>query len=115
LRQNDYIEAMSNNPPDPAQAAARLEKQKVAAAEGAKAMAEHQAQAEAVRKNMERLRALRLAREAQEATRAPVATKKSAAKGSTRAAKSSKTGSSKTKAEPLSQWLASQRESGRAS
>jgi hypothetical protein len=108
---------MSNNPPDPAQAAARLEKQKVAAAEGAKAMAEHQAQAEAVRKNMERLRALRLAKEAQEATRAPVATKKSASKGSSKSSKtgSSKTGSSKTKAEPLSQWLASQRESGRAS
>ena len=107
---------MSNDPSNPVLDStqdSRLEKQKIAAVEAAKAMAEHQAQAEAVRRNMERLRALRLAKEAEEAARAPVVTKKAASKKSSRGA--SKTASSKTKAEPLSQWLASQRASGRAS
>jgi len=58
---------------------ARAERQRVAAEEGARAMADVERQAAAVRTNMERLRALRQAREAGEATtRAalPPATKK---------------------------------------
>jgi hypothetical protein len=97
---------MSSKPSSPAQLA-RLEKQKIASTEGAKALADSQANGVAVRKNMERLRALRLAKEAEDAARAPIASapvkKKAAAK------------SSKTKAPPLSQWLASQKDSGRAS
>ena len=46
---------------------ARAERQRLAAEEGARAMAEVDRQAAAVRKNMERLRTLREAREAAEA------------------------------------------------
>jgi hypothetical protein len=58
---------------------ARAERQRVFAQEGARAMADIEQQAIALRKNMECLRALREAREAEEArTRAaiPVAVKK---------------------------------------
>jgi len=51
---------------------ARADRQRLAAEEGARAMADIEKKAIAVRKNMERLRALRQAREA-EALRAPVA------------------------------------------
>jgi hypothetical protein len=47
---------------------ARANRQRLALEEGARAMADIQQQAIAVRKNMERLRALREAREAEEAT-----------------------------------------------
>ena len=59
---------------------ARAERQRVAAEEGARAMADAERQAASVRANMERLRALREAREAAEATtqapRAPATKKK---------------------------------------
>lgn len=48
---------------------ARIERMRIAAEEGAEARAEVQARDVAVRKNMERLRALRLAREAEDAAR----------------------------------------------
>jgi hypothetical protein len=47
---------------------ARAERQRVAAEEGARAMADVDRKAVAVRSNMERLRALREAKEAEEAT-----------------------------------------------
>jgi hypothetical protein len=47
---------------------ARANRQRLALEEGARAMADVQQQGVAVRKNMERLRALRRAREAEEAT-----------------------------------------------
>jgi hypothetical protein len=98
---------MSSKPSSPTQIA-RLEKQKIASTEGAKAMADTQANAVAVRKNMERLRALRLAKEAEDAARAPeaapVKTKKAAAKKS-----------AKTKTPPLSEWLATQKDGGHRS
>ncbi|WP_454627246.1 transcriptional regulator [Bradyrhizobium cenepequi] len=47
---------------------ARANRQRLALEEGARAMADVQQQAIAVRKNMERLRALREAKEAEEAT-----------------------------------------------
>ncbi|MGJ4998421.1 transcriptional regulator [Bradyrhizobium sp. HKCCYLR20261] len=52
---------------------ARAERQRVAAEDGAKARAEWDQRAIAVRKNMERLRTLRLAKEAEVAQSAPVA------------------------------------------
>ncbi len=48
---------------------ARAERMRIAAEDGAQARAEVQARDVAVRKNMERLRALRLARDAEEAAR----------------------------------------------
>ena len=50
---------------------ARLEKQRVARIEGAAALAQVDKQSIDVRKNMERLRALRLAKEAEEAANPP--------------------------------------------
>jgi hypothetical protein len=102
---------------------ARLEKRKIASEEGAQALAEQEARAVAVRQNMERLRALRLAKEAQEAAHAPAATKKRASGGKSggrSAGKSAvgksargKKGDGKGQSQPLSAWLASQRDSGR--
>jgi hypothetical protein len=82
---------------------AQFEKKQVAAREGEKAMAHYEAQGRAVRANMEKLRALRLAREAEEAAAAPVRT--STQKPSAR----------KKKAAPakLSDWLSDQQKSGR--
>ncbi|MCR6732885.1 MAG: hypothetical protein NVV83_01735 [Afipia sp.] len=51
---------------------ARLEKQRVAKVEGAQALAQVDKQYVDVRKNMERLRALRLAKEAEDALNPPV-------------------------------------------
>ncbi len=101
---------MSSKPSNPAQAA-RLEKQKIASTEGAKALADYEAGAVAVRKNMERLRALRLAKEAEEAARAPAVT---AAPKKKAASKGAKESSKPKAATPLSEWLASQRDSGRS-
>lgn len=96
---------------------ARLEKRKIASEEGAQALAEQEARAVAVRQNMERLKALRLAKEAEEAKRAPAPTAKRA-KGAKAAkgkggAKSSGGKQEGGKTQPLSAWLAAQRDSGR--
>ena len=83
---------------------ARTEKRRVAAIEGAKALADFDKDAIAVRKNMERLRALRLAKEAEEARNAPPpAPKKRKA--------AAKSGPKET-AQKLSEFLAAQRDSG---
>lgn len=50
---------------------ARLEKQRVARIEGAQALAQVDRQSVDIRKNMERLRALRLAKEAEDALNPP--------------------------------------------
>jgi len=76
------------------------------AAEGRKAMADYEAEAAAIRAKTERLRALRLAKEAAEGAAAP-APKKSAAPRS-KAAKPAK-GASST----LAQWLQDQQKGGR--
>lgn len=99
---------MSSKPSNPAQAA-RLEKQKIASTEGAKALADYEAGAVAVRKNMERLRALRLAKEAEEAARTPAPSATVKRKAAAKGAKST----AEAKATPLSEWLISQRNSGR--
>lgn len=75
------------------------------AADGKKAMAEYEAQAIAVRAKTERLRALRLAREAAEGASVPnrpVATRKRSA---------ARTGS--TASTTLADWLSDQQKSGR--
>lgn len=108
---------MSDKPPSAFQQA-RAEKQKTAAVEGAKAMADRTAQDIAVRKNMERLRALRLAKEAEEAALAadapPKPKKRAAAKSKTAAAARPKGGKG-AKGPELSAWLAQQKELGQRS
>jgi hypothetical protein len=78
---------------------ARAEKQRVARIEGDKALADFERNAIAVRQNMERLRALRLAKEAEEPPPAP---KKAKAVKTTR-----------SKAQKLAEFLTTQREAGR--
>jgi hypothetical protein len=100
LTDNAYMSSMTKPPPSPAQLA-RNERMRTAAIEGAKARADIEARDVAVRKNMERLRALRLAKEAEEATqpkpvKAP-ARKKAAPKQTAK----------------LSDFLASQKSTGR--
>jgi len=83
--------------------AARAEKQRVARVEGDKAIADYEKDAIAIRKNMERLRELRLAKEAEEAAKAPAPTSKKA-----KAVKASR-----STAQKLSEFLATQRSAGR--
>lgn len=96
-----------NKPQSPEQIA-RAEKQRVARVEGAKAMIDVDKDAIAIRKNMERLRALRLAREAEEAEAAanappPAPKKKKAA---------AKKEDPKVTAQKLSEFLAAQKAGG---
>jgi len=83
----------------------RAEKQRVARIEGDKALADFEREAIAVRKNMERLRALRLAKEAEEAASAAPAARKTKAKA---------VKDTRSKAQKLSDFLAAQREAGRS-
>ena len=82
------------------------------AADGKQAMADYEAEAAATRAKTERLRALRLAREAVEPPAAPKrAASKSASTGTGRA-KTAKKGKKQAGAS-LSQWLADQEKGGR--
>jgi hypothetical protein len=84
---------------------ASAEARKVQQAEdGKKAMLDYEAQAAALRANTEKLRALRLARDAAMPA-APAKTKKSATKKAAKA--------EKAKPRPLSDWLDEQRKDGR--
>jgi hypothetical protein len=74
--------------------------------EAEKAMADYEAQGRAVRLNMEKLKALRLAKEAAEAASTPP--KKAAPRGAKQ--KSAASGKATLK---LSQWLANEEKSGR--
>jgi hypothetical protein len=76
------------------------------AADGKSAMAEYQAEAAAMRAKTERLRALRLAREAASPPSPPKAAAGSGKKAGTKAGK-------KTPAAKLASWLTSQERSGR--
>ena len=92
---------MANDPKSPAEGViAKAERQ----ADGKKAMADYEAAAEAVRAKTERLRALRLARDA---ANPPAAAKKT---GSGRAAKSAKKEAAPKKS--LADWLTEQQNSG---
>ena len=85
------------------------------AADGKQAMADYEAEAAATRAKTERLRALRLAREAIEPPAAPkrAASKGAASKGTgTGRAKTAKKGKKQAGAS-LSQWLADQEKGGR--
>jgi hypothetical protein len=110
---------MSNNKSPSAFQQARAEKQKTAAVEGAKAMADRTAQDGALRKNMERLRALRLAKEAEEAALAadapPKAKKAKAGSGTKAAAAAKPKGGKGAKGPELSAWLEQQKASGQRS
>ncbi|WIG52274.1 MAG: hypothetical protein OJF48_003192 [Afipia sp.] len=73
-RRNPHILMMSSKPqtkPQTPEQLARLEKQRLARIEGEIALAEVDKQYVDVRKNMERLKALRLAKEAEEAANPP--------------------------------------------
>jgi hypothetical protein len=83
---------------------ARVEKQRLARIEGDKALADFEREAIAVRQNMARLRALRLAKEAEEATKAPPVTRK----------KATAVKNARSKAQKLSEFLVAQREAGRS-
>lgn len=74
--------------------------------DGKKAMSEYEAERERVRANTARLRALRLARDAEEQAAQPVAPAKKAAKKTTKVKKSAGT---------LADWLSGQQASGRRS
>ena len=101
-----YIRPMSSNKGPSPQQIARAEKQKIASTEGAKALAEARAGDVAIRKNMERLRALRLAKEAEDRANGiglEPAAKKKAVK---------KTAKAKVEKPKLSEYLAQRRDSG---
>ncbi len=96
-----------NIKPQSEQQIARAEKQRVARVEGAKAMIDVDKDAIAIRKNMERLRALRLAKEAEDAANAPPPAPKKKKKAAV------KKDDPKATAQKLAEFLAVQRDSGR--
>ena len=99
---------MASPPQNPTEAQALKAKRE---ADGKKAMAEYEANAEAVRVKTEKLRALRLARDA---AMAPAATAAKAAKAKSSGAKSSKsTKAKKDDSGKLSDWIKSQQDSSR--
>src|SRR5262245_5149597 len=89
---------------DKASADARKAQQ---AEDGKKALLDYEAEAAAVRAKTEKLRALRLARDAA----MPPAPTKAKSSGAKKAAKSTK--AAKEKSRPLSEWLDDQRKDGR--
>lgn len=102
LPETTYMDSMKKQP-SPSQLA-RSERMRVASIEGAKARADYEANDVAVRKNMERLRALRLAKEAQQAAEPQPVKAKAKAKAKKTLAKPAAT---------LSQWMRSEKDSGR--
>ena len=82
---------------------AQFEKKQVAAREGEKAMAHYDAQGRAARVNMEKLKVLRLAKEAADALVAPAA----------KPAKTKKKAATAQDAPKLSEWLEGQKKGGR--
>lgn len=95
---------MTKQPPSASQVA-RSERMRVAAIEGAKARADVEAHDVAIRKNMVRLRELRLAKEAAEAAE-PKPVKATAAKGGKKKAAARPAGT-------LSDYLKTEKSSGR--
>jgi len=82
------------------------DKKQAAGREGQKMMAQHDADGRAVRANMEKLRALRLAKEAADAAAAPPTPVKRAA------TRTSKSKTEKASPAKLSDWLANQQKGG---
>jgi hypothetical protein len=103
---------MASAPKNPTEAQALKAKREQ---DGKKAMAEYEANAEAVRAKTEKLRALRLARDAAMPPAAPKATKAKSAGGKASGTKSAGGKSSKSKKEDpgkLSDWIKTQQNSG---
>jgi hypothetical protein len=95
---------MAHNIKDAERRAEMAAKKSQKALEGEKAMAQYEAEGRAVRANTERLRALRLAKEAADAQAKPVKAAKPA-----KAAKKP----AKKAAVPLASWLSAQKGEGR--
>jgi len=85
---------------------AQFEKKQIAAREGEKAMAHYDAQGRAARTNMEKLRALRLAKEAADALLPPVPKPVKAKKKAATSKSAAKT------APKLAEWLEGQKKGG---
>lgn len=96
---------MTNSKQPTSASSSQRERKMLAAREGEKAMAQYEAESVAVRKNMARLRELRLAREAElpaeVAAPKPAKKKASTAKKGSKNAKTAKAGQQKTLAEFL--------------
>ena len=99
---------MATAPKNPTEAQALKAKRE---ADGKKAMAEYEANAEAVRAKTEKLRALRLARDAAMPQAAPKAPKAKSAGTKSSGGKSAK--SKKEDPGKLSDWIKNQQDSGR--
>jgi len=97
---------MSEKPRTP-HGQAQFEKKQINQRDGEKAMAQYDAEGRAMRANMEKLRAMRLAREAAEAAAAPASAVKRT--GVKRAAAKKKEATAPAK---LSDWLAEQQKGG---
>jgi hypothetical protein len=98
---------MASPPKNPTEAQALKAKRE---ADGKKAMAEYEANADAVRVKTEKLRALRLARDAAMPPAAPKAAK--AKSTGTKSATGTKSKSKKADAGKLSDWIKKQQDSG---
>lgn len=96
-----------NDKTQPSHEPAQFETQQNAALDGGSAMAFYDAQSLAVRANMEKLKALRLAKEAAEAAANPVPVKKKRAAATTK-----KAAAPAAPAPKLSDWLAGQEKGG---
>ena len=94
--------------PRTAHGQAQFEKKQIAAREGEKAMVHYEAQAKAARTNMEKLKALRLAKEAADALIAPEVKPKAKKKSK----KASKKDADEEPAPKLNEWLAGQAKGG---
>jgi hypothetical protein len=100
---------MASPPKNPTEAQALKAKRE---ADGKKAMAEYEANADAVRAKTEKLRALRLARDAAMPPAAPKAAKAKSAGTGTKSATGTKSKSKKADAGKLSDWIKKQQDSG---
>lgn len=98
---------MASPPKNPTEAQALKAKREL---DGKKAMAEYEANAEAVRAKTEKLRALRLARDAANPPAPPKAAK--AKSTGTKSATGTKSKSKKADAGKLSDWIKKQQDSG---
>lgn len=90
----------------------KMQRRRQQAEDGKKAMLAYEANAVAVRANTEKLRALRLARDAAMPSAPAKASGKSSGKSSTKASSRSAKAGKAAKSKPLSDWLSDQRKDG---
>lgn len=91
---------------------AQFEKKQIAAREGEKAMVHYEAQARAARVNMEKLKALRLAKEAADALNAPEVKPKAAKKAKKKSKAAAGKDADDEPAPKLGEWLSGQAKGG---